>query len=89
MHYQSHTDRNTINITNHEVGVVRALFELLVKLPNHVRYDTIAWAIESKDPSMMKLIALCHGFGLRGYIHYYFLTPDKFREMLFTPNAGN
>jgi hypothetical protein len=38
---------------------------------------------------MMKLIDLCRFFGLRGYIHYYFLTPEKFRESLFTPSANN
>lgn len=77
----------TFSITNEELGIIRALFELLVKLPNHIRYDTIAWAIESEDPTMLKLKALCQYLGLTGYIHYYFLTPDKFREMLFTPKT--
>ena len=85
MHNQPNTGSNTFNIANEELGIIRALFELLAKLPNHVRYDTIAWAIESEDPTMLKLKALCQFLGLRGYIHYYFLTPEKFREMLFTP----
>ncbi len=76
----------TLGITNTELGVIRSLFELLVKLPSHIRYDTIAWAIERKDPTMMQLVALCRWFGLRGYVHHYFLTPEKFRQSLFAPN---
>jgi hypothetical protein len=62
---------------------------LLAKLPSHIRYDTIAWAIERRDPTMLKLKALCQFLGLPGYIHYYFLTPDKFRDSLFSPSVNN
>lgn len=91
MHYQSNAGSNTFNITvtNEEIGIIRVLFELLAILPNHIRYDTIAWAIERKDPTMLKLNALCQRLGLTGYIHYYFLTPEKFRETLFTPSVSN
>jgi hypothetical protein len=85
MHNQPNTSSNTFNVSNEELGIIRGLFELLVKLPNHIRYDTIAWAIERKDPSMLKLKALCQCLGLTGYIHYYFLTPEKFRKCLFDP----
>jgi len=93
MHHQTNTSNTRCNIsnviTNEELGSIRMLFELLAKLPNHIRYDTIAWSIEHKDPTMMKLVDLCRGFGLRGYVHYYFLTPEKFRESLFAPSARN
>lgn len=89
MHNQANTGNTRLNnstvVTNEELGVIRSLFELLVKLPSHIRYDTIAWAIERKDPSMLKLVTMCHLFGMHGYIHYYFLTPDKFRQLLFAP----
>jgi hypothetical protein len=57
-------------------------------LPSHIRYNTIAWAIETKDPTMLQLVALCRWRSLRGYVHYYFLTPDKFRQWLFAPSAS-
>ena len=82
-----HNQPNTSNVSNIELGSIRRLFELLVKLPNPIRYNTIAWAIEAEDPTMLQLVALCRFFGLRGYVHYYFLTPDKFRQMLFEPNT--
>lgn len=85
---KNHTNKNeALSITNTELGIIRGLFELLVKLPSHIRYDTIAWSIERKDPTMLKLVSLCKCFGLHGYIHYYFLTPDKFRQSLFAPSA--
>jgi hypothetical protein len=90
MHNQpntSNTRTNISDISNIELGAVRSLFELLVKLPSHIRYNTIAWAIETKDPTMLQLVALCRWRSLRGYVHYYFLTPDKFRETLFTPRT--
>ena len=87
MHNQPNTGNTRLNISNIELGSIRRLFELLVKLPSHIRYNTIAWAIEHKDPTMLQLVALCRWFGLRGYVHYYFLTPDKFRQSLFAPSA--
>ena len=88
MHNQSNTSNTRLSISNTELGTIRRLFELLAKLPNHIRYDTIAWAIEAKDPTMMQLVGMCRRFGLCGYVHHYFLTPDKFRRSLFAPSAN-
>ena len=87
MHNPHNTSNTRFNVSNVELGTIRGLFELLAKLPCHIRYNTIAWAIEQQDTTMLQLVALCRCFGLRGYVHYYFLTPEKFRKCLFAPNT--
>ena len=82
MHNQTNTRYLHLNITNTELGAIRALVERLTAMAANECNNAIAWGVYVKDATMLQLQGLCVCLG--GFLHYYFLN-SKCREMLFTP----